>query len=123
MADKTTEVMPDAIAPNVQMSLAPNGYIRVVLGYDLLSSAFYLDGNAARVLSGHFTSAADAFDDAWKKIQDATNEVSVGEVDVLDLTARLQTMGDAELDELIALDAEFEEDVEDELMDKNQFDA
>jgi hypothetical protein len=122
VADSKTTELPDAIAPNVQMSLAPNGYIRVVLGYDLLSSAFYIDGQSARVLAGHFEQAANAFDEAWAKIASMGKQDN----DVLDLTAKLQELNDMDIEDIIALDAEFEVDVdsgEEYDSDPSKFDA
>lgn len=73
MSDNVREdVLPESIAPNVALAIAPNGYIRAVFGYDLITSSFYCDGPAARVLAQHLIEAADEFDRIWQQIREST---------------------------------------------------
>lgn len=65
------DVLPESVAPNVALAIAPNGYIRAVFGYDLITTAFYCDGGAARVLAQHLIEAADEFDRVWEQIRNA----------------------------------------------------
>lgn len=65
------DVLPESVAPNVALAIAPNGYIRAVFGYDLITTSFYCDGNAARVLAQHLVEAADEFDRIWEQIRSA----------------------------------------------------
>lgn len=71
--DTVEEVsLPQAVAPNVSMQVAPNGLLRVAVGVDLIWSSFYCDATAARVIGQHFMDGADALDRAWAAYRDLT---------------------------------------------------
>ena len=84
---------PAVMAPNVAMSLHQNGYIKVTFSVGMMANTFFCDGGAARILSGNFAEAADAYDEAWKRLAELAktaeskdkDEKVTDDPDVLDL--------------------------------------
>ena len=93
---------PEIISPNVSVAIAPNGYIRVVFGYDLISSAFYMDGTAARLVGEHFMNAAEEFDRVWAEFR--AGEADEGDDKVIPMAPFM-----AQKDTSEVLDADLEE--------------
>ena len=98
------------VTPNIGGMLAPNGYIRIAVGYDLVNMAWYMDGAAARMLSNRLVGYADAYDELWAEINSADSDTSI--LDVNDLASPEETSVEA---------AEFDSDVVDEIeVDSNR---
>jgi len=110
MTEATDAARKDMVCPNFQVSLAPNGFIMVNVGMDIISTMFYCDAVAAREISTYFTEAADALDDAMMAVEEAAkraeSSVDGGEI-VVELDA--DVAGDVPTLDAVEAGVEFEE--------------
>lgn len=67
---------PNAIGPNVEFAISPQGLIRAAFAQGLIMSAFYCDSEAARIISTQFAELANKLDEAHEQLR-ALNEFSV----------------------------------------------
>lgn len=69
-ADENSEVthLPDNVGPNFHVSIAPNGYIRFSVGFDLMHASGFCDAEVARGMAEMLLNAAEAQEEVMEQI-------------------------------------------------------
>lgn len=66
------EHLPDNIGPNFRVAIAPNGYIWLSLGFDVVSTQSYCDSSVARAMARMLNEAADEHDRIVQELENRT---------------------------------------------------
>ncbi len=61
--------IPNAVGPDCEFAISPQGLIRSAFSQGVIMSAFYTDAAAAREISRQFAEAADRLDEAWEQLR------------------------------------------------------
>lgn len=78
--------LPNNVGPNAHVAIAPNGYIRFTLGFDLMHTTAFCDASVARGIADMLYEAADAQEEIMEEIQsqeglkNAANVVNIDDV-------------------------------------------